>query len=160
MASIEPIIRRAEPADWAAIAALLGRHDLPLDGARAHLADFLVAVEPAGGLAGVVGLERYGRVGLLRSLAVAAVGTRLGERLTRAVLDVARAQGVRQVVLLTTTAAEYFPRFGFHRLAQADAPLAVQASAEFQGACPDTATVMVLETLTPQGVGGAGSATT
>lgn len=145
MSVIESGIRPAEADDWAAIADLLTKYDLPLDGVEQHLRDFLVAVAPDGGLAGVVGLEHYGSVGLLRSLAVATPGMRLGERLTRAVLTVARAHGMRQVVLLTTTAAGYFPRFGFRPIARDAAPLAVRASAEFQGACPDSAVVMVLD---------------
>jgi amino-acid N-acetyltransferase len=46
------------------------------------------------------------------------------------------------VYLLTNTAAEYFPRFGFERITRADVPPAVQASIEFTSLCPYTATVM------------------
>ncbi|HVO72301.1 MAG TPA: arsenic resistance N-acetyltransferase ArsN2 [Aggregatilineaceae bacterium] len=135
--------RTAGPDDWTAIAALLTRVDLPLDGAREHLDGFLLAFGGAT-LAGVAGLERYGATGLLRSVAVAERGTGLGKELVRRLLDRASADGLTSVVLLTTTAADYFPRFGFHRIARKEAPSAVQESIEFKSACPDSAIVMEL----------------
>jgi amino-acid N-acetyltransferase len=44
--------------------------------------------------------------------------------------------------LLTTTAAEWFPRFGFVRTTREAVPMAVTASVEFQGVCPASAVVM------------------
>jgi amino-acid N-acetyltransferase len=139
------LFRKATPEDWDEIALLLSSLDLPLDGASAHLANFTIARSPDGLLAGVAGLEIYGQAALLRSVAVAERGTGLGGELVRRVLEEAAASGVRQVALLTTTAAGYFPRFGFRRVPRSQAPMAVQESAEFTGACPDTATVMLLE---------------
>ncbi len=137
------IFRDALPDDWPQIAALLTSVDLPLDGAEAHLDSFLVAFG-GGRLAGVAGLERYGSSGLLRSVAVAERGTGLGLELVRRLLDRATAEGLTRIVLLTTTAANYFPRFGFRRITRQDVPLAVQESIEFKSACPVSATVMEL----------------
>ena len=50
-------------------------------------------------------------------------------------------QGLREVFLLTTSAADYFPRFGFVRLNRREVPSDIQASALFQ-ACPRTAVAM------------------
>ena len=140
-----PVIRAARPGDHAAIAMLLRANDLPLDGVPPSGADFLVA-EQDGGIVGVVGLERFGTHALLRSAAVDAAvrGTGLGARLVAGVLDLAAQRGVEELWLLTTTAERWFPRFGFAVAARADVPPAVQASPEFQGACPSTATVMRL----------------
>ncbi len=140
-----PRIRPATAADWPQIASLLRGADLPLDGAADHLGDFYVAAGDDGALAGVAGLERYGDAALLRSVVVATRGQGLGQWLVRHTLDAARARGIRQVVLLTTTAADFFPRFGFRRIARDAAPAAVQESQEFQGACPDTAVVMAVD---------------
>jgi len=137
--------RAASEADWAAIAALLVANDLPLDGAQEHLRDFRLALNPDGALAGVAAVEPYGTVGLLRSVAVAQQNRGVGQVIMRHMLAQARAAGMAQLVLLTTSAAEYFPRFGFRPISRAEAPEAVRASAEFQGACPDTAAVMVVE---------------
>ncbi|MCS6825401.1 MAG: arsenic resistance N-acetyltransferase ArsN2 [Caldilinea sp.] len=138
------LFRTATPADWPAIVNLLRRYDLPTEGAQAHLDAFIVAVNAENELKGVAGLERYGKVGLLRSLAVAEQGWGIGAALVERILELARSLGMQQVVLLTTTAADYFLRFGFQRIARSAAPAAAHTSAEFQGACPASATVMLL----------------
>lgn len=140
-----PSIRAATADDRAAVHALLRDAALPLDGVPDDLAHFLVA-EQDGALVGVIGLEAYGEVGLLRSAAVAAAlrSSGVGERLVRALLDAARTAGIRELTLLTTTAEAWFPRFGFERITRDDAATALQASEEFRGACPASATTMRL----------------
>ena len=60
----------------------------------------------------------------------------------RRVLDHARERGVQDVYLLTTTAEDYFPRFGFRRVDRREVPAEVQASVEFRKACPGSAVAM------------------
>jgi amino-acid N-acetyltransferase len=81
---------------------------------------------------------------LLRSVAVAPTFQRrhLGRELTEAAICLARQRDMPAIYLLTTTAAQYFPKFGFERLARADVPATVQTSVEFTSACPSSATVM------------------
>jgi amino-acid N-acetyltransferase len=116
---------------------------LPLDGAQEHLPHFVLALR-GDEIAGCAGLERYAETGLLRSVAVreAERGMGLGQELTRRVLDAARESGVRQVILLTETARDFFTRFGFRQISRADVPVEALASVEFQTACPESATVM------------------
>jgi amino-acid N-acetyltransferase len=71
-------------------------------------------------------------------------GTGIGSNLTRRALDEARARGVCDVFLLTTTADGFFLRFGFERVARHEVPSRVQGSRELQGACPASATAMRL----------------
>ena len=139
------IIRRATPHDWPKIAALLATADLPLAGAEAHLSDFFLAFRDDV-LIGTAGLERYGDIALLRSIAVASNEREhgLGKALVQQVLAYATSLQVRQVVLLTTTAANFFLRFGFQPISRTEFPLAAQASVEFQEACPASATGMSL----------------
>jgi amino-acid N-acetyltransferase len=141
----EARIRPAVPADADAVRALLRAAALPVDGIPDDLAHFLVA-ERGGGVIGAIGLEPYGDAALLRSAVVHpdARGTGLGEALVRRLLVAARAARVRTLILLTTTADTWFPRFGFTRVTRDDVPAAVQASAEFRGACPASAVVMRL----------------
>jgi phosphinothricin acetyltransferase len=145
-------IRPASAGDWAAIEKLLTTAALPLDGAREHLEDFLLA-DHDGMLVGCAAVERYGHAGLLRSVAVAESvrGTGIGAALVERSLADARAAGLSTVVLLTTTAERFFPRFGFEVVDRAAVPDVLRESAEFRGACPASATVMRL-TLAPQGV--------
>jgi amino-acid N-acetyltransferase len=138
--------RPATPADWPQVSVLLTNAQLPLDGAEEHLENFLLAFHD-NQLVGSAGLEKYGRHGILRSVAVDASerGSGLGQTLVQRTLEHAKAQGVAHVILLTTTAQDFFPRFGFRQIARAEAPAPVTASVEFQGACPASATVMQLD---------------
>jgi N-acetylglutamate synthase-like GNAT family acetyltransferase len=137
-------LRSARPDEPAAVEALVSAAGLPAagiaDGFRDGSADFIVA-ERAGRIVGVIGLERYGEYGLLRSAAVvpAERGRGVGEALVAALLHRARALGVRELWLLTTTAEGYFPRFGFEVTDRSAAPAPLLASAEFRGACPASA---------------------
>ena len=136
-------IRNATNADLSAVEGLLSASDLPLDGVRENFSSFIVA-EDRGAVRGAIGLERFGSVALLRSAIVAPDnrGSGIGSRLVEQVLERATEEGIEELYLLTTTAEEYFPRFGFKRTTRTAVPDAIKASAEFQGACPDTAVVM------------------
>jgi amino-acid N-acetyltransferase len=136
-------LRRARHEDHEAVATLLRQLELPTDGMAEWLEHFWVA-EHQGQVVGVAGMERYGDSGLLRSVAVAAEwrGSGIGRTLVDRVLEEGRADGVRDVYLLTTTAEHYFPRLGFACIDRESVPAAVRASAEFTGACPASATAM------------------
>lgn len=69
-------------------------------------------------------------------------GQGLGHALTEAAIRLARDFRVPAVYLLTTTAEQYFPKFGFERIGRTDVPPTVQTSIEFTSACPSSATVM------------------
>ena len=85
MAIATMVFRQAVPKDWEAVRGLLGSCSLPIDGAQQHFADFLLAFED-GALAACGGLECYGDVALLRSIAVAP--SRRGKGLGRAVCGI------------------------------------------------------------------------
>lgn len=138
-------LRPAQAGDWPAIEALLKDCALPVQGAREHLLHFIVA--EAGGVVGCAAVEPYADAALLRSVAVkpAYRGQGLGEALTRQLLAQAVAQGVQSMWLRTVDAADFYALFGF-RWSRLDAvPAAVCASAEFQGACPESSTIMHMD---------------
>jgi amino-acid N-acetyltransferase len=137
--------RRAHEGDGPLVADLLRRARLPIDGVADHLPRFVLAFLD-GALVGCAGLEVYGAPALLRSVAVAEEqrGTGLGQALVHRILDQARADGVREVFLLTETAPAFFPKFGFVPITRAEVPDAVKASVEFTGACCASAAVMRL----------------
>jgi amino-acid N-acetyltransferase len=137
------MIRTAQAAHRPAVEALLQAAGLPLDGVAEHFENFFV-VEDGDTIVGASGFELYGTDVLLRSVVVAqaARATGIGSTLTRRLLHEAYAQNARSVYLLTTTADAFFARFGFEQIARDDVPQRVQASREFQGACPASATVM------------------
>jgi len=92
-------------------------------------------------LVGAAGLEVHGDAGVLRSVLVAPSerGTGLGVVLTADRVVAARAQRLDAVYLLTTTAADFYDRFGFRPFSRADVPDAVAKCSEFASICPSTA---------------------
>lgn len=99
-----------------------------------------------GEVVGCAGAEVYGHIALLRSVAVApglhkqGIGKLLLDRL----IHEAQRRDIVRLYLLTVTAPEYFAQFGFKRAKIEEAPPALKASAEFQGACPACAAFMTL----------------
>jgi amino-acid N-acetyltransferase len=136
-------IETASPADADAVLRLLDQHHLPLNGLEDHLSTTLIARQD-GQIIGSAALEMYPDGALLRSVAVAPAlqGHGLGHELTDAAIRLARDLQVPAIYLLTTTAAQYFPKFGFECIQRADVPPTVQTSIEFISACPSSATVM------------------
>jgi amino-acid N-acetyltransferase len=132
-------------AETGALLDLLARCALPEDGVSDHLAHTLVARRD-GAVIGSAGLEVYGDAALLRSVAVAPEerGRGIGDRLTTAAIELARTQGVARLYLLTETAAPYFARRGFEPIPRSEVEPGLHASAEFTGACPESAQAMRL----------------
>ncbi len=147
MTSSEPqvVVSPAAEADLPAIEALLTLTKLPLAGVAHHLDEFLLARRGEQVVA-VAAVERHGQHGLLRSVAVhpQARGAGLADSLTRRLIADSRAQGLRSLSLLTTTAEQYFPRFGFRRVERSELPQSLNASEEFQGACPASSAALHL----------------
>ncbi|HEV2982979.1 MAG TPA: arsenic resistance N-acetyltransferase ArsN2 [Vicinamibacterales bacterium] len=138
------IIGHASAEDSGVILDLLQQSQLPVDGVTHHLATTVVARED-GRIVGSATLEMYSEHALLRSLAVSpAFQSRgLGRVLTEAALAMARERHVRAVYLLTTTAEQFFPKFGFAQIPRELVPNTIHRSVEFASACPSTATVMM-----------------
>ncbi len=136
-------ITRATASDYDIVQALLEREHLPLAGLQDHFDQMLVA-RAGHRIVGCAGLELYEDGALLRSVAVDAEyrGSGLGSDLTRAAIRLAEQSGAPFVYLLTTTAEQFFPRFGFEVVDRADVPASVTASAEFAYACPSSAIIM------------------
>lgn len=141
-----PTTRTAVPEDWEAIRNLLVKCKLPTAGAHDHLRTFLV-IHGEAGLIACGGVEHHGRDVLLRSIAVAGGyrGNGIGRALVANLLATAKDAGAGTVVLLTEGAEQFFLGLGFRVVPRQDLPVTVMASAEFRGACPASATAMVLD---------------
>jgi len=127
-----------------AVLELLRRGGLLLDGLADHFANAVVA-RKGKRVVGCAALEIYNNnAALLRSVAVDAVhqGSGLGHRLVEAAVRLALERRLENLYLLTTTAAEFFPRFGFEHISREQVSHDVRESAEFRSACPENAVVM------------------
>lgn len=117
----DPTIRGATPPDLPAIEGLIQSEQLPVFQTADFIDTFWVA-ESDGKIVGCCGLEVYDDAGLLRSAVVVPPlrGTGLGARLTKAVIDGARSNGVRDLYLFTLHAGDFFEHMGFEKCAMED----------------------------------------
>ena len=131
------------------VTALLGANGLP----TADLSPSIrfLGVRDGNGLEGVVGVERHGELGLLRSLAVRQDRREsgLGSALVLELERIAASEGVGALYLLTTTAERFFSRRGYSRVGRDAVPAAIRESSEFALVCPSSAAVMQ-KVLTPE----------
>jgi N-acetylglutamate synthase-like GNAT family acetyltransferase len=139
-------LRLARESDHAAADALVAAAGLPLDDLAMCRAHQYVLVHDNTVVA-TAALEVRNGDAILRSVAVAPGhrGQRLGEQIVAYAIDEGRQLGLGSLYLLTETAADFFPRFGFVRHDRAAAPAAILASAEYDFVCGSDAVAMVLD---------------
>ena len=134
---IRPILLDAD------IESLLAANGLPTSDLRASYVH-LFGCRGNGRFIGIVGLERYGNVALLRSLAVVntARGTGLGAALVAHAEKIAADCDIEAIYLLTTTAAGFFSRCGYHNVPRDTAPSSIAATSQFSVLCPSSSAFM------------------
>ena len=109
-----------------------------------HLDHFLI-LRDAERIAGVVGLEIFGKFALLRSLAIAPSKRNKGfaTQLTKRAEAYARSKRVGTLYLLTLTAQGFFSKQGYQKTDRNLVPTVLQQTAEFKNLCPASAVCMV-----------------
>jgi amino-acid N-acetyltransferase len=136
-------IQVANTTDRLAIIDLLNLLQLPTVDLPLVLDDFVVARQQET-VIGSCGLEIYGSLALLRSLAVAPSnqGQGLGDALLQATLDLAKTRGIKSVYLITNTAAGFFEKRGFSPVERSRVPADIQKTAQFSSVCPSSAAIL------------------
>jgi N-acetylglutamate synthase-like GNAT family acetyltransferase len=135
--------RSARAEDVSRISALLAANALPTADLADSRPEFVIA-EDGSTLLAIGGLQRCGDVALLRSVAVAEPrrGSGIGSELVRELERLARAHGVREIILLTQTAEAFFANHGYRNVIREGLPPAILATAEFRTLCPASAACM------------------
>lgn len=126
------------------LTALLAACQLPFeDLTAAHLPNFRV-IREGDLVVAAGGLEIYGTAALLRSVAVAEThrGRNFGSQIVAHLEQFAGEKGVRELYLLTTTAAGFFARRGYREIARETVPAAIRQTGEFAHICPVSAVCM------------------
>lgn len=137
-------IRVAGPGHFQASCRLLAAAGLPVqDLTRDHFEGFFVA-ERADEIIGLVGLECFAAIGLMRSLVVATTsrGLGLGHALVNELEVAATARGISELWLLTLDADRFFSRLGYVVIGRDAAPDAIASTAESTDLCPGDAVLM------------------
>lgn len=128
--------------DFSAAIRLLQQNNLPTEDITDNTPLFTLYHE--GALIGVVGLETSGEDGLLRSLCVderkRTSGS--GKQLVSFIENYAKEHGVKNLYLLTTTAAPFFTNRSYETIDRSVVPAAIRETSEFASVCPASATVM------------------
>ncbi|SMC45041.1 arsenic resistance N-acetyltransferase ArsN2 [Sporomusa malonica] len=141
-------IREATAADLSKVSQLIVSAGLPTAGVESSINNFLVASNKGNELLAVIGMERSGSYGLLRSLAVASSSRKQGiaAQLVTTALSKARSSGIKEVYLLTETAEKYLKQFGFNKVSRAEVPASLLNDSALNSICPACSTCMRLET--------------
>jgi amino-acid N-acetyltransferase len=126
---------------------LLSSAESPIEDLQPGMLEHFLIAESAGAIVGLIGLQIYETIGLLRSLVVTASARRsgLGGKLIGALESAALAAGITELWLLTIDAEKFFERQGFEVVPREVVPDSIRRSEEFAELCPDSAYLMMKE---------------
>jgi amino-acid N-acetyltransferase len=116
-------IRPASRTDLNEIQRLLSQHNLPTADINENSVQFFVG-ESGCEIYGVIGLEKYDNIGLLRSLVVkeSYKGQNLGLKLVNYLFEFGNRRAIQELFLLTDTAVDYFKKIGFVEIEKESTP--------------------------------------
>ncbi|UCD96947.1 MAG: GNAT family N-acetyltransferase [Candidatus Bathyarchaeota archaeon] len=136
-------ITQAKKRDLSEVLGLLRKVGLPVKGVDDQLHNFFVAREKSD-LKGCGGLEAYGNVGLIRSVAVDPPfqGQGLGHSIVRSLEALAAEKNLSEIYLLTETAETFFAELGYVTIHRDSANPDIKRSSEFASLCPASAACM------------------
>ncbi len=139
----ELFIEPAAAEDFSSVCALLESAQLPTADLRQDMAHFFLAII-GDDTVGAIGLDPYGSSGLLRSMIVQPEFRNMGiaAHLVETLEAHAKKEGVEELYLITNTAEQFFAKIGFKKIQRDQLPDAVAGSAEFNGLCPASSTIM------------------
>lgn len=122
----------ATPADKNQIRRLLSACGLPTLYIHRHLKSFMVA-KAGRKTVGVIGVEVYGRVGLLRSLCVAKPyrGQGIAKMLNAKMMAYARMWGVERLYMFTFDAEKFASKLGFRKIDKKQLPKNIRSTWQF-----------------------------
>jgi len=136
-------IRSAKLNDMESIIEILSEANLPFSDINLEKQDFLIATKE-NKIIGIIGIEVYDGIGLLRSLAIISTyrNKGIGSELYREMIFLALSKGIKELYLLTTTAERFFSKLGFNAVSRDDVPISIRKSEEFANICPASALCM------------------
>ncbi len=136
-------IEPAKPSELAAVQGLLRFLQLPGEDIAENFRHFFTA-RVRDQVVGVLGVEPYGDIALIRSFAVLPDyrGQNIARDLWRRAEAYARELGIQKLYLLTTSIQRLCAMGGFRVIPRSEAPAVLQETPEFKTLCPSTAVCM------------------
>jgi amino-acid N-acetyltransferase len=136
-------VNNPEARDLDAVRALLERTGLPTSDLVSGRPEFAV-IREGNEVVAAGALQRFGSAALLRSVVVTETRRRsgLGQSIVIELERRARSAGIKELILLTQTASEFFAARGYRVIERHAAPAEVQGSEEFRSLCPSSAVCM------------------
>ena len=121
---------------------LLSDAGLPIDDLT--IERLALVAEQNGDVVGLIGIERFDGLGLLRSLVVSADHRRsgLGKALVAALEQLAIESNMAELWLLTIDADAWFARLGYETQERELAPAEIRETEEYSSLCPRDAVLM------------------
>ena len=137
------IIEKSLKLDLEEVKKLLLENNLPIDDIEESAVQFFIA-KVDNSIVGVIGIEQYKGIGLLRSLAVQDryKNMEIGRNLIEYLLDYSENNAIRELFLLTTSAEKYFKKFDFYKIHRENTPTTIKETKEFSDICPAAAVIM------------------
>ena len=136
--------RSAVDKDLPSIITLLKETGLPTMDIKPGMQEFFIA-EKDNRIVGVIGIECYNDIALLRSMAVSSDNRNGGiaSHLVEQLLSYAGRKGMRKIYLVTNTAESYFTKKGFRKIERKEVDKNLEASSELNGLCPASSVIMI-----------------
>ena len=125
------------------IKSLLKKLNLVYEDVDKYVENFIVVLENKQ-IVGCAGFEKYDEIGLLRSVAVDPKhqGKGIGHKLIEEINENAKKREIEEFYLLTDSASQFFPKFGFEKVSRANVDERIKKTYEYSEACSESAIVM------------------
>ncbi len=135
--------REAKESDIQCIRELLYSSGLPSSDLDGQAQKIFIA-ESEGKLVATGGIESFGGIALIRSIAVVPEHRKIGiaNSVYQLLEEYACNSGVEELYLITESAKEYFQKLGFSEQERKTVPCLIKQTSQFSKLCPSSATVM------------------
>lgn len=137
------VLKNAQKSDIEIIEEILKKESLPYQDVNFENIKFYKAFDNTNFI-GIVGLEKFTDVALLRSMVVLNEFKKMGygREICKTLKNLAKIEKINELYLLTTTAKTFFERLGFKIITRKNVPDSIKSTTEFSTLCPDTAICM------------------
>lgn len=140
------VLQKAEKFYIPTIEKILQKEKLPYQDANAENIHFFMAFADKE-FVGIVGLEKFSDVALLRSLVVFDKfrNKGYGREIINQIIEYSKKKEIKELFILTTTVKYFFEHLGFKVIERGNVPNDIKSTTEFTSLCPASATCMHLK---------------